>query len=165
MLSKAKAGLKTQPETLPEGDAASAMSIKECVEVIDKVLEQLIEEKEKLETLGSTESGMGSSTHGSTTKDINPESPPLLHKNAELVHVLDWMESPKARLPQTIPSRKTDLDDPNDVRTDFNVEENEDEKEGMWNRNFAKTKLLKDSMKFIREDERKKKEAEEITAL
>lgn len=157
-------GEPVELETLSEGDAASAMSIKECVEVIDKVLEQLIEEKEKLETLGSTESGMGS-TLGSTTKDINPESPPLLHKNAELVHVLDWMESPKARLPQTIPSRKTDLDDPNDATTDFNVEENEDEKEGMWNRNFAKTKLLKDSMKFIREDERKKKEAEEITAL
>merc|ERR1711871_1523488 len=169
-------------ESLPTADAASQMTIKNCVENIDKVLEHLMEEKEKIEQSGMSQES-GSHSRIGTGKESNPESPSH-PRNAELVHVLDWVESPKARLPVSLgfdvgfkcwdstspqglalatrgsKKNKYDAENPHSSRSDADKPDDESENEGMWNRNFAKTALLKNSMRLIKEDEKEKKKHE-----
>merc|ERR1711871_1897575 len=142
-------------ETLPIADAPAQVAIKECVEKIDLTLDRLIEEKEKLDQNSLSQDSVGPSRIG-TGKDSNPETSP--HVKEELAHVLDWVESPKARLPQTLPSRKIAEDDPNSARSDKEADEDD---EGMWNRSFAKSELLKTGNLLAMKDARAKKKDDE----
>ena len=142
-------------ETLPIADAPAQIAIKECVEKIDATLDRLIEEKEKMDQNSLSQDSVGPSRIG-TGKDSNPETSP--HVKEELAHVLDWVESPKARLPQTLPSRKIAEDDPNSARSDKEADEDD---EGMWNRSFAKSELLKTGNLLAMKDARAKKKDDE----
>merc|ERR1711939_996929 len=129
-------GVPEREENAPIGD---------LIRDIETVLDTLIEEREKQQQGQQTAATMHADTspahtRGILTRDGVSSPDPTHHRPPELELVLTKFEQPKARLAACLPSRPVD----NAVQlSERDVDDDDMDEEGMWDRRFAKLRSTK----------------------
>jgi hypothetical protein len=121
-----------------------AISVADLLRDIESMVDVMMDEREKIQqsnAAATNGNGEASSTSRVLTRDGTTGllSPDVNNRPPELDAVLQRFEAPKLRLPHKLPSRPI-LDA---AETPSERDEEEDDEEGMWDRNFALTQTLK----------------------
>jgi hypothetical protein len=113
---------------------------------IETMVDTVMDEREK--QLQQAQSNNNNSTFDASTtskmRDTTPSSPEMTNRPPELDMVLSRFESPKLRLPPKLPSRPS-LDPTSNAELERDGEDDDDE-EGMWDRQYA----MSQSMRFVK---------------
>lgn len=113
---------------------------------IETMVDTVMDEREK--QLQQAQSNNNNSTFDASTtskmRETAPSSPEMTNRPPELDMVLSRFESPKLRLPPKLPSRPS-LDPTTNAELERDGEEDDDE-EGMWDRQYA----MSQSMRFLK---------------
>ncbi len=113
---------------------------------IETMIDTLMDEREKQLQQSNNNANNPASASG-VLKETQPTSPAETgNRPPELDIVLQRFESPKLRLPPKLPSRPN-LDSAQSI-ADKQIDEDDDDEEGMWDRNYAMTQSLKSLAKM-----------------